>query len=126
MLLSEEYLLSSMGEVEKLRALSKQYSDEIIVALERPRTAGEIANEFDIPIATVYRRLEELEGLGLIEPYTGDIISTGADATPYIRGVSAIRVDFTDELSITLEEADEGYLETQEQRRKYIQERPSA
>ena len=50
-----------------LSALSDQYSRHILTAtVSEPLSALELSKKYDIPITTVYRRIEELVDAGLI------------------------------------------------------------
>ena len=50
-----------------LRVLSDEYSRHILTAtINQPQSALEISKNFQIPITTVYRRIEELVEAGLI------------------------------------------------------------
>ncbi len=50
-----------------LAVLGKKYSTEILVATAEPQSVTELSTELDIPIATCYRRVEELADHGLLE-----------------------------------------------------------
>jgi len=61
--------------VSVLDCLGDEYSVRILSALtEREMSAKGISDELDIPIATVYRRIEELDEAGLIE-YEGKALT---------------------------------------------------
>jgi DNA-binding PadR family transcriptional regulator len=49
-----------------IRPLGKKYSAEILTATTEPCSARELSEELDIPIATSYRRIEELLNAGLL------------------------------------------------------------
>ena len=57
-------------EVEKQRilaALADHYSRNILTAtIERPMSALELSRQYNIPVTTVYRRIEELVQAGLL------------------------------------------------------------
>ena len=61
--------------VSVLDCLGDEYSVRILSALtEREMSAKGISEELDIPIATVYRRIEDLDEAGLIE-YEGKALT---------------------------------------------------
>ncbi|ELY34960.1 hypothetical protein C497_14512 [Halalkalicoccus jeotgali B3] len=51
-----------MYSVDVLLALGNEYNAEILGATDEPRSAQALSDELDIPIATCYRRLEQLGG----------------------------------------------------------------
>lgn len=59
--------MTQVDTAEILAVLGKKYSTEILVATSEPRSAMELSTELDIPIATCYRRIEELTDHGLLE-----------------------------------------------------------
>lgn len=77
-----------------VRALGNTYNAEILSAAHEPVTAHELSERLDVPIATCYRRIEELTDVGLLEAY--DHVSTGGQrqTTRYRRTVDAARVEF--------------------------------
>ncbi|MFW5900541.1 MAG: ArsR/SmtB family transcription factor [Halodesulfurarchaeum sp.] len=49
-----------MDPASVLRVLGNKYNAEILRATYTPKSAQELSDELDIPIATSYRRIEEL------------------------------------------------------------------
>lgn len=49
-----------------LAALGGKYAARILAAADEPVSAQELSEELDVPIATCYRRIEELESAGLL------------------------------------------------------------
>jgi len=54
------------GDAELVRTLGSKYSAEILGATDEPRSAQELSERLDIPIATCYRRIEDLTDAGLL------------------------------------------------------------
>jgi len=49
-----------------LAALGGKYAARILTAAGTPKSAQELSEELDVPIATCYRRIEELEAVELL------------------------------------------------------------
>ena len=49
-----------------LEALGNEYNPDILRAADEAYSAQEFSDMLDIPIATCYRRIEELTGAGLL------------------------------------------------------------
>jgi predicted transcriptional regulator len=82
--------------VSVLDCLGDEYSVRILSALtEREMSAKGISEELDIPIATVYRRIEELDDAGLIE-YEGKALTQDDKRVKVYRS-------YIDELSVFFE-----------------------
>lgn len=55
------------GAIESLlAALGGKYAARILAATDRPKSAQTLSEELDVPIATCYRRIEELESADLL------------------------------------------------------------
>jgi len=56
-----------MREKDISRLLTDEYAERILVATHRsPRSVQEISDKYDIPIAACYRRVHQLEDVGLL------------------------------------------------------------
>jgi len=93
-----------MASVDVLRTLGNKYSAEILEATEEPRSAQELSDELDIPIATCYRRIDELTDHGLLELHDNVLSEDRRRIKVYRRNVEGVRVAFGDELAIDVEE----------------------
>jgi len=61
-------LLGQMSPLQASRLIVDKYSSRILsVAFRLSKTPQEISEECDIPIAVCYRRIKQLEKMGLIE-----------------------------------------------------------
>jgi predicted ArsR family transcriptional regulator len=88
-----------------IRPLGKKYSAEILTATAEPRSARELSEHLDIPIATSYRRIEELREAGLLA-LDDRVRSAGGRRTKvYRRDVAGISIEFAEgEVKMSLED----------------------
>ncbi len=96
-----------MATVELLQTLGNKYSAEILDATEEPRSAQELSDELEIPIATCYRRIDELTEHNLLELHDNILSDDRRRIKVYRRNVDAIRVEFEEELDVDVEERSE-------------------
>ena len=85
-----------MPSVEAVRTLAKEYSIAILAATATPKTASELSEELDVPIATCYRRIEDLEAGGLLVEHDRVLGESQRRVSRYRRTVDGIAVDFAD------------------------------
>ncbi len=78
-----------------LSALGDDPSRAILEALSEPMTANELATECDIPLSTMYRKLERLSEAGLVSESTA-IRASGQHTTRYALDFTEITVWLTD------------------------------
>lgn len=90
-----------MTSPELVRVLGKKYSIEILDATENPRSAQEISDELDIPIATCYRRIKELAECDLLELEELELSEGNRRRKVYRRTISDVHISFDDQVSIT-------------------------
>lgn len=86
-----------------LHALGKTYSAEILEATAAEMSAQELSDALDVPIATCYRRINELDDAGLISLSDRPLSNDGKRVGVYRRTIDEIRVDFERDLSVELE-----------------------
>jgi predicted ArsR family transcriptional regulator len=97
-----------MASAELLQTLGNKYSAEILDATDEPRSAQELSDELEIPIATCYRRIDELTEHNLLELHDNILSDDRRRIKVYRRNVDAIRVEFDEEqLSVDVEERSE-------------------
>ena len=90
---------------ELIRALGEKYNAEILSVTGEPRSAKELDEEFGIPIATGYRRIETLTDVGLLTFEESVLTDERRRRDTYRRQVSGITVEFADnDLTVTVEE----------------------
>lgn len=94
-----------MDVEEVLQVLGNKYNAEILGATGKPRSVQELSDELDIPIATSYRRVDELTGIDLLELSGRELSEEGRRTKMYRRTVDKIRVNFDGEdVEISVEE----------------------
>lgn len=91
--------------VDLVRALGNTYNVEILSAATAPVSAQELSDRLEIPIATCYRRINELTDADLLENYD-QISSSGQRPTAlYRRTADKVCVEFEDDsFSVALQE----------------------
>ena len=77
-----------------LEALGNEYNPEILSAAARPHSAQEFSEMLDIPIATCYRRIEELTGAGLLTLHDRVLSEEHRRTNVYRREVDEVTVTF--------------------------------
>ena len=85
-----------MEAVELLRVLGNKYNAEILRATSEPKSAQELSDELEIPIATSYRRIEELTEAELLELSGREFSDEGRRTKVYRRNVNALEITFDD------------------------------
>ncbi|WP_255190970.1 winged helix-turn-helix domain-containing protein [Natronobeatus ordinarius] len=80
-----------------LSALGNKYSAEILCAAGTPKSAQALSEDIEIPIATCYRRIEELVDAGLLECEGRQLSEEGRRTNIYRRTVDELEIDFGDE-----------------------------
>ena len=96
-----------MVSVELLQTLGNKYSAEILDATDEPISAQDLSDELEIPIATCYRRIDELTEHDLLELHDNILSDDRRRIKVYRRNVDEVRVDFDDGLSVHVEERSE-------------------
>ena len=80
-----------------LGALGSKYSAEILCAAGTPKSAQALSDDIEIPIATCYRRIEELVEAGLLECEGRRLSDEGRRTNIYRRTIDEVEIDFSDE-----------------------------
>ncbi len=97
-----------MDSAELLQTLGNKYSAEILDATDEPRSAQDLSDELEIPIATCYRRIDELTEHNLLELHDNILSDDRRRIKVYRRNVDAINVEFDEEeLAVDVEERSE-------------------
>ncbi|OVE85691.1 winged helix-turn-helix domain-containing protein [Natronolimnobius baerhuensis] len=78
-----------------LSALGNKYSAEILCAAGTPKSAQTLSEDIEIPIATCYRRIEELVDAGLLTCEGRQLSEKGRRTNIYRRTVDELEVDFS-------------------------------
>ncbi|RQG89831.1 ArsR family transcriptional regulator [Natrarchaeobius halalkaliphilus] len=79
-----------------LSALGSKYSAEILCAAGTPKSAQALSDDIEIPIATCYRRIEELVDAGLLSCEGRQLSEEGRRTNIYRRTLDELEVDFAD------------------------------
>ena len=77
-----------------LSVLGNKYSAEILCAADTPQSAQALSDDIEIPIATCYRRIEELVDAGLLECEGRQLSKEGRRTKIYRRTLDEIEIDF--------------------------------
>ena len=93
-----------MSSVDLLQTLGNKYSAEILDATDEPRSAQELSNELDIPIATCYRRIDELTEHDLLKLHDNILSDDRRRIKVYRRNIDAVRVEFDEALAVDIQE----------------------
>ena len=94
--------------LELVRLLGSKYSAEILGATEEARSAKELSEELDIPIATSYRRINALNEANLLEQTDSFITDERKRMDVYRRNVERFVVEFSEDgPSVVIEERTE-------------------
>jgi predicted ArsR family transcriptional regulator len=96
-----------MASVDILQTLGNKYSAEILDATDEPQSAQELSDELGIPIATCYRRIDELTEHDLLELHDNILSDDRRRIKVYRRNVETIHVDFDEDLTVSVEERSE-------------------
>lgn len=83
-----------MDPVAVLRVLGNKYNAEILRATHVPKSAQELSDELEIPIATAYRRIDELRENDLLKLEGKEFSEEGRRTKVYRRQVDEIVVQF--------------------------------
>jgi len=78
--------------------LGRKYSTEILAETKQPMTVGELHDNLGAPIATCYRRVNELTEAGLLTEHTVNRNRSGV--TQFQRTTDEIDIRFTDSISV--------------------------
>ena len=96
-----------MASEELLQALGNKYSADILEATDEPRSAQELSDELGIPIATCYRRIDELTEHNLLELHDNILSDDRRRIKVYRRNVDAVRAQFDETLTVDIDERTE-------------------
>ena len=77
-----------------LAALGNDYNPDILRSAHQPHSAQEFSDMLDIPIATCYRRIEELTGAGLLELHDRVLSDEHRRTNVYRREIDEIVINF--------------------------------
>jgi predicted ArsR family transcriptional regulator len=87
---------SSRDPDAMLGALGAQYSAAILAAAGTPVSAQELSDRMGVPIATCYRRIEDLVEAGLLRREGRELSEQGRRTNVYRRTIDEVQVDLTE------------------------------
>lgn len=93
-----------MASDEIIEVLGNKYNPEILEATGEPKSAQELSDQLDVPIATCYRRIEELTEADLLELHDRPLSEEHRRIKVYRRCIDEIAIEFRDGLSVDLEQ----------------------
>ena len=93
-----------MASADILQTLGNKYSAEILEATDEPQSAQALSDELGIPIATCYRRIDELTEHDLLELHDNILSDDRRRIKVYRRNVESVHVDFEESLTVAVEE----------------------
>ena len=96
-----------MATDELIEVLGNKYNTEILAATSEPKSAQELSDELGVPIATCYRRINELTQTDLLELHDRPLSDEHRRIKVYRRNVDQIEIDFKNGLSVEISERSE-------------------
>jgi len=96
-----------MATDEIVEVLGSKYNPEILNATAEPKSAQELSDKLDVPIATCYRRINELTEVDLLELHDQPLSEEHRRIKVYRRCVDGVSIDFRNGLDVELEERSE-------------------
>ena len=87
-----------MASLDVLRVLGNDYNAEILQAAHEPKSAQDLSNELDVPIATCYRRIDELTEADLLALHDRPLSDQHRRINVYRRSVDEVNVHFEDDV----------------------------
>lgn len=86
-----------MASLDVLRVLGNEYNAEILQAAHEPQSAQDLSDELEVPIATCYRRIEELTETELLELHDRPLSDQHRRVNVYRRNVDEVSVHFSED-----------------------------
>jgi predicted ArsR family transcriptional regulator len=83
-----------MDPTEIPSVLGDDYTTEILAATDDPKSAREISEQLGVPIATCYRRVEDLVEADLLTEVSRELSDHGRRTSVYRRTVDDVTVSF--------------------------------
>jgi hypothetical protein len=77
--------------MKPIQIIGRKYSMEILGATEEPTSVARLSDSLDVPVATCYRRVNELASVGLLEEQTVDE-NDDSGSTRYRRTIDAMGI----------------------------------
>lgn len=94
-----------VSDKDLIRTLGNKYNLEILSVTSEPRSAKELNEKFDIPIATGYRRIDELMEVSLLKFEESVLSDDRRPEDTYRRQIDSISIQLSDNsFSVSVEE----------------------
>jgi len=86
-----------MEALQVTQTIMDEYSARILLGtFDRPASAIDLSRRFGVPIAACYRRIKELETLGLVSCEPGESARNGRGILLYRSRLKSVRIAFED------------------------------
>ena len=96
-----------MASDDIIEVLGNKYNPEILDAASDPKSAQELSDQLGVPIATCYRRINELTEADLLELHDQPLSDEHRRIKVYRRRVDGVNIDFENGLGVELQERSE-------------------
>ena len=93
-----------MASDELIEVLGNKYNTDILSATTEPKSAQDLSDELDVPIATCYRRIDELTDADLLTLHDRPLSDEHRRIKVYRRNVDKVEVSFEGGVSIDIAE----------------------
>lgn len=91
-----------------LGALGGKYAARILAAADRPLSAQTLSETLDVPIATCYRRIDDLEEAGLLVCEGRETSDRGRRTKVYRRTIDGAILDLDGGPTLRVDDSEEG------------------
>ncbi|MFC7043197.1 ArsR family transcriptional regulator [Halonotius aquaticus] len=93
-----------MASEELIEVLGNKYNTDILSATTEPKSAQDLSDELDVPIATCYRRIDELTDADLLTLHDRPLSDEHRRIKVYRRNVDKVEVSFEGGVSVDIAE----------------------
>ena len=93
-----------MASEELIEVLGNKYNTDILSATTEPKSAQDLSDELDVPIATCYRRIDELTDADLLTLHDRPLSDEHRRIKVYRRNVDKVEVSFEAGVSVDIAE----------------------
>ncbi len=93
-----------MVSEELIEILGNKYNTDILAATSEPKSAQEISDQLDVPIATCYRRINELTETELLELHDRPLSDEHRRIKVYRRNVDEVEINFVGGVTVEISE----------------------
>ena len=93
-----------MASEDLIEVLGNKYNTDILSATTEPKSAQDLSDELDVPIATCYRRIDELTDADLLTLHDRPLSDEHRRIKVYRRNVDKVEVNFDGGVSVDIAE----------------------